>query len=39
MSSSKEAFTKRFCDWRAESGMTRRELARALEVTEQTLIN
>ena len=39
MSNSKQAFTKRFCDWRAGTGMSRRELSRALDVTEQTLIN
>ena len=39
MTAAQEAFTKRFCQWRAERQMTRRELAQALEVTEQTLIN
>ena len=39
MTAAQEAFTKRFCDWRAVQGMTRRSLAQALGVTEQTLIN
>lgn len=39
MTAAQEAFTKRFCDWRDAQGMTRRQLARDLGVTEQTLIN
>lgn len=39
MTSAQEAFAKRFGDWRDQQGMTRRQLARDLEVTEQTLIN
>jgi transcriptional regulator with XRE-family HTH domain len=39
MNKDQAGFTKRFGDWRTAQGMTRRELARAIDVTEQTLIN